>query len=537
VGDEKKTAPVEELVTKTTELLDKVDETMKSVDDKIERAEKNWKGELKEVTDTIEAYHEKATGASKDELIKAVQDVTDQQFKEMRSRGEFADQRATPPTLIDSWCKGQDHPFRYDTDQIPEFLSKGAEVVFVDEKEKDKLKGVDMVMAMPNIDDAHKAFCHMGTDVMLLDAMGRAACGQADVDYPGFPNMFPKFAKKWAHYVNAYAQHVKATVAPMDTVDTSNWVPTGWSNEIRELILYEARLSPVFPSFPQPTKVFDLPTDLTDSVGDYIPETTTYVDPYAASDPMQLGQTLTDAKKQLTAFKFRSRLMESLELDEDALVAMLPFMRMKVVRILANSRDKAHIDGQATGTIDTGDVPGTYDVRKPYDGLRYFCNAASSEVDFAGTLSAAGLMGSMPQEMGEFAMDIGDLIHLTSPAGFFEMVQLTQVLTKDVLGDAATILRGQLGGIGGVPILVNRYVRADLTAAGIYDGVTTDFTIDLLFRRSAWIIGDRHRVTVTATYLPPTDQWDVIAIERYSFGNLFGTSYKTGVVGIEIPNS
>jgi hypothetical protein len=228
--------------------------------------------------------------------------------------------------------------------------------------------------------------------------------------------------------------------------------------------------------------------------------------------------------------------MTSAELDEDAMVAMLPLMRTKVVKILANSRDKAHIDGQPT-TIDTGDAPGNFDVRKPYLGLRKFCGDASSEVDFNGTLSATGLISSMPLQMGEYAAEIAQLLHLTSPAGFYKMIALDQVLTVDQFGPNATIHTGQLGGIGGVPILVNRYVRADLNVAGIYDGVTETRTTDILFRRDAWIIGDRRRVTVNAQYIPQLDQWDVIAMERYSFTNVFGTSYKTACRGIDIPNS
>ena len=66
----------------------------------------------------------------------------------------------------------------------------------------------------------------------------------------------------------------------------------------------------------------------------------------------------------------------------------------------------------------------------------------------------------------------------------------------DKLGPNATILNGQVGTLFGAPVIVSEWVRENLNASGVYDGITTTKTYALAVNRGEWAMGQRMALDV-----------------------------------------
>jgi len=523
--DEKEKGVVDRLDVAATTLLD----TAKKVEARVTAVESAWQTDLKALADQVKKDGEQAVRRT--DLTQAVNEIMARQDAEQMRNKLFNDSAREKVKLVDPWTTKGDY-LLYDTVSPGSLLKLGR-------------KGLEMAIMMEPIDDTHRAFQRMAADVQIADAMARANYIRITGDkmqrnYPGFALACPKISAKWAWYqrrfLELYGGETKAAIEPADLTDTANWVPSGWSTEMRELIAIELRVAALFQHIPIPmgVKDFTIPLDLTDTVADLIPEAATFLDPYVASDPWQLGQTINDSKITLTAGKLRARFMLSQELNEDAIITVLALARNKAVKTIANGLEKAIIDGQSSGTIDTNDAPGTYDCRKLCDGLRKHCVAATSKVDMGAALTATKVIGSMRQQLGERGVDLGNLVYIPGPSSYIQMLVMTELLTVDKLGMGATVLRGQMGAIGGVPIVPSRFIRQDLHTDGTVQVTSALSTCLLLARTDCFAVGDKRAVTVTTDYLAPLDQYDVIALARYAFSRVFASATKQAVMGHNI---
>ncbi len=102
----------------------------------------------------------------------------------------------------------------------------------------------------------------------------------------------------------------------------------------------------------------------------------------------------------------------------------------------------------------------------------------------------------------------------------------SSVLTLEKYGPRATILTGELGRLDGAPLIVSEYVRQDLNASGVYDGVTTNRTLALTVNRNAWLSGIRRTPTVKILQelYAESDQLGIIASVRRAFAARFPTA-------------
>lgn len=384
--------------------------------------------------------------------------------------------------------------------------------------------------------EAHKEFQHMATDVMIANALANSWARMASEPYDpkggGFAKFFPKMSKKWAEHQARFISEFtgKATVAPMDLAEQSTWVPVAASPEVRELIMLKTGVGSLFEHlrYTGAGTNYDLPVDLTDTVADYITETTAYSStslPYVAQDPIQLGHALVDAKCTFAFKKHRGRFIFTGELDEDSIVPILPRVRMKLVETMAHGEEDAWINGQLSASIDTGAAaPGTYSIRKAHNGLRYFCSsgvvnslfdAGSDNLAYSDIMAARAVMG-------ERGVDPADLALILGPAGYMQALKITEVKTVDVYGPAATVATGELAKISGIPIVVSRFVPEDMNVSGIRDATTTTQTIAIVVNRRGWLACEKRDITIESVRLPSVDWTDVIAMRRMDLESLYG---------------
>jgi len=285
--------------------------------------------------------------------------------------------------------------------------------------------------------------------------------------------------KSWADWKREAGDFKKA----LDTAASgggSEWVPTGYSNDLWEMVRLESRVWGLFREIAMPTNPYVLP---------YQPGTvTSYKQAEQTGDTGQTKIPVGDSgnltgKTTLTAAGHAARVLFSLELEEDSIIPILPFLSRDVAKAIAEGREDAILNGDSAGTHEDSDIgAGSLDSRRRlWLGLRAGANDnAGLKVDLA-TFNADTLRG-LRSVMGKFGVDPSKLALIVGVKGYIKLLGLKDssnnpmVTTLDKLGPAATILTGQLGQVDGMPVIVSSQIREDLNATGVYDGVTTTKT-------------------------------------------------------------
>lgn len=412
----------------------------------------------------------------------------------------------------------------------------------IEDKEQFAINVLESVIRSAPTDDLTKHFQHMATDAMIMDALGMVGVGAKkwlDPRGGGMRKHLPNVYEKWNDYKRAILSRYmgKAAGAVSDTATATNvseWVPVAWSPELRSKIISRSRLLQQMPRifYGGPGKTYDLPIDLTDPVADLVTEATTYAQAVQnpLADPWQMANPLVSAKKTFTFFLTRTRFLYSGMVEEDSMVPVVPLIRSHLELGHAQGEEKCWIDGQKSAAIDTGDVPGTYDIRNGADGFRKYTKAigATAEVDHSNAdITSTAIMSTLRAKLGEAGLETDDLFLLVAPSVFYKMTTLAEVWTMEKFPNP-TIVSGTLAALGGIQIIPSRYVRTDLDATGIYANAgTVDRTVAILVNRRGWLAVEKRDMTIESARYAATDTNDVLAMRRYDLGNILGSNQIT----------
>lgn len=191
---------------------------------------------------------------------------------------------------------------------------------------------------------------------------------------------------------------------------------------------------------------------------------------------------------------FGARSLFSRSLEADSALAILPFVRSKIVQAFVDAEEKAILDGDTDGTHQDSDIgASTTAAVTAWDGLRKKALANTSQ---ATTATSAANLALIRKAMTKWGVNPNDLAFIVGVSAFHALVADTTLLTVDKMGPQATILNGQVGSIYGVPVIVSEHVRENLNASGVYDGITTTKTYNLCVNRGEWAMGQRMALDV-----------------------------------------
>ena len=380
--------------------------------------------------------------------------------------------------------------------------------------------GMKAAMLAPTKDENLKVLQELSDDIHIVDGIlgyGRKAVKE----YGGYKSL-----RLTAGFDRLYDDFSKT----MDTAEAgagAEWVPSATlSAEMQYAIELEARVAPLFPSFQMPQDTFNYP--IRTSVGEaYRATEQTDITSLTKAKRTKLGtqKTLFDAEKLMGRIGYTG------ELNEDAIVAMMPEIKKALIIAHANAKDEGVIDGQPGGTIDTGDDPSgdANDVRMLFDGIRKYCQTNSAvKVDLGAAWNVEGL-NSVRKKLGKAGMRPGELAWIPGVSLFYNLLTIKDdqnnnvVLTLEHYGGAATILTGELGKMFGIPVVPSDYIREDLNATGIYDGVTETKTILPIVHRQSWKWGNYKEIVVRSSdelYME-SDVLVVVTRERLDFQDMF----------------
>jgi len=349
-------------------------------------------------------------------------------------------------------------------------------------------------------------FRRMNDDVLLI----RAIKGKE------FDEQELKQHKLWKE-LQVVARELRKALDTSTAGSGAEWIPTGFSSQLYDRIKLKLRVAALHSRVVMPTDPFEIPTRGGDPVAYFVAEPT-------GDTPTKIpALTPSTGKKQFAGKDFAARILVSRHSTLDAIVAVLDLVRDDLVTAIANAEERALIDGDTAGTHQDSDVTSGTDARKAWLGYRKLAPAAS-KVDAGNVAATDVLVRSVVEKMGKYGVVPGDVAIVCGTKGYHQLLKTTNVLTVDKYGPSATILTGELGKLDGKPIIVSEWVRQDLNAAGVYDGVTTNRTIIAVVNRTPLLIGDRESVKVEADKDIETQQEIVVGFAREDFINRVASS-------------
>jgi len=293
----------------------------------------------------------------------------------------------------------------------------------------------------------------------------------------------------------------------------SEWIPTGFSNQLVELVRLELKVANLFNAISMPTNPYTVPIQGGKATGYLISENT-------ADEGVKI-RTSTPSTGNFTfnAIKLAGRIVFSDEVDEDSIINMMGFTKSELAVAIAEAQETSIVNGDTSATHQDSNVTDSQDARKAYPALRYMAlnNAGTATYSF----SNASINTTKLRAMRKLALKYGVVptnnAWIVSVNGYIQMLNLSEVLTMDKWGGGYTARFGELAVFDGSPIIVSEYMWDNLNASGKYDGTTTDRTSILYVYRPGFWIGNRSGITVKVITDDETDQLKVVAKKRVDF--------------------
>lgn len=236
-----------------------------------------------------------------------------------------------------------------------------------------------------------------------------------------------------------------------------------------------------------------------------------------------------------------------MDAEEDSIIEFGPMARASIAAAFRDGLEDAIINGDTAAThfhtgINTwagpngrwGVVGSTNDHRKSWIGLTAAADDASSKGSETSNQTVAGTMLWRSNLTGAHR-SLSNLAYIM-PLGFLIAKLLTDsnFLTIDKYGSLATILTGEIGRIGGVPVVVSEYMSEELNTSGVFDDSTKTKTAGLLVNRSRFQIVQRRGPMMTVEPRPTQHTNYLVASVRQTFRNLDTSSTKNVYYGYNI---
>lgn len=245
-----------------------------------------------------------------------------------------------------------------------------------------------------------------------------------------------------------------------------------------------------------------------------------------AENTQATDTTFTTSKLTFTSKKMVEYFILPEELNEDAAPDIFALSTRQLSEAHRRGEEAAIINGDDDGThIDSDTQAAAADVaEKLWKGLRRQALANSANgatTDFGNAVLSSTLLRTMRQRIGKYGVNPMDLAWICDPIAYQQFQTLQEVNTIDKFGPRATVIQGQLDSYMGIPVIVSEFMRSDLNATGVYDGVTTNRTAVLLVNKRRWWNGIRRPLQLKVMQdLAYHDRWLMAAYQRRDFKGL-----------------
>lgn len=298
----------------------------------------------------------------------------------------------------------------------------------------------------------------------------------------------------------------KAGVSPHLGSTTETWeeeFSMRLESDIREQLIME----PMFRTVNMNAPTMHIPVNPEAAYGEFIART---YPPLRSTDGSSTG-TAQDHEiidTVLTAHKLVAKEYLGDEEEEDSILPLMPLVRDAVMRRMAKASDRALLRGDAAVATGDGD---TY----PFNGV------ATVGIDATNitTLSIGGAekvtvqtLATARRDLGVWGLNPSDIVYVVSKDAYYDLLDDTDFRTQDLVGNNATILRGQIGSANGSPIVVSGEFAAKAASA----------TAVVVMNKANFIVGNLRNVRVETDRSVEDQKNILVASRRFGFLDIIG---------------
>ncbi len=281
-----------------------------------------------------------------------------------------------------------------------------------------------------------------------------------------------------------------------------DWIPDEFSTELYQTFQVPRGLRALLPSVQMERETLLIPK-LSRGGRPYIKG--------VATDDLAKYQasTIETAQKTVRAKGLATLMNIDDAAGEDSAFAIIPALSRQIAQDLEDAFEDCMINGDTAASHQddianwnirerwgASGLGGSSDHRRLFLGMRAAAKDKGSDVD-AGTFNFAKFM-SVVSQLGELA--VGNKVCVVSPEALVaNFLQLDQVVTLEKFGPQATILTGELARLAGIPIVMSRFMSADMAATGLYASGTApaDYKSGfLVFNTDSWYQYLRRQITI-----------------------------------------
>ena len=233
---------------------------------------------------------------------------------------------------------------------------------------------------------------------------------------------------------------------------------------------------------------------------------------------------------------------------EDSAFAIIPALSRQIAQDLEDAFEDCMINGDTNATHQddianwnirerwgASGLGGSSDHRRLFLGMRAAAKDKGSDVD-AGTFNFAKFM-SVVSQLGELA--VGNKVCVVSPEALVaNFLQLDQVVTLEKFGPQATVLTGQLASLAGIPIVMSRFMSADMAGTGLYASGTApaDYrTGFLVFNTDSWYQYLRRQITIESDKDIASGAIQLVSTMRAVMDSPDADALKNVAYGFDLP--
>ena len=261
----------------------------------------------------------------------------------------------------------------------------------------------------------------------------------------------------------------------------------------------ETLIAPLFSRVDMPTNPFEIPLQL--GGVNWYP---------GAENTAVTGSAPATARQTLTAHELVAEVPWSLTLDEDAVIAMAEEVRSSLVRNAVEVIDDVLLNADTTAAerhqlrrrhhyAATTAAKGHWLVG--FDGLLHLPlvdNAAQSNNHNAAV--SDDMFNEIHGKLGKYGVRPSELAYIMDVNTYIKSLTVDNFRTLDKLGPNATLLRGQLGAVEGIPVIVSEQMATADADGKVTDGGNANTKGRLLItNRTQWRLGFRRELLIETT--------------------------------------
>lgn len=319
------------------------------------------------------------------------------------------------------------------------------------------------------------------------------------------------------------------------------WVPTLMSTELWRKVRLENRIVSLLPQVEMPSDPYTLPYEGADPTVYYVTGTADQSTLSLTAAPTPDSQVGT-GNTSITAKKLSALVLFNAELVEDSIIPVISQLRAQMARALADAGDHVVLNGDTTTdetNINEKTASGTATANSKwlaFDGLRHLPLITVSTLSRDGGTLAATDFTANRALMGKYGINVAQLAHILDMGSYYKALDVSELMTVDKYGANATILTGEVGKIGGVPIIVS--AEMPLTGTdGKIDGDTADNNVKgtlLTVNRQGWVIGWRRQITLEQERVPFVDAFYLVGSMRMGMTRWAGSDNQVAALSFNI---